>query len=468
MERPNVLILYTDQQRHDALGVNGNADIQTPVLDRLAREGVNFDHCFVQNPVCMPSRASFLSGRYPSSLGITHMGVPLPEDVVTLPHLLKPYGYRSANIGKLHFLPHANRDHRVPHPRYGFDHLEIADEPGTYEDAYRAWVASIAPEQLDGLSAGLPPGADVWYRALGLEDSVPHPHKWARQDYRGTTSFPAADDVTHTAFVAERTINFLQQEHGPFLCIAGFYSPHPPWIVPQRWLDLYDRQSLALPGFPPEVEARREAAGCTDDLLRSARHGYYAMVSEVDWHVGRLLQALEDRGLADNTIVILTSDHGEWLGEHLRWGKGYPGADAVSRVPLLVRWPAGKLHSGHRVSEVVEALDVLPSLLEMAGIQVPPHLQGSSLLPLLHGAQDDSQGSAMMEANGWKTLRTADFRYLVHDDGRESLRDLRADPREYHDVSGDRRYGEALSEHRHLLLQRLLSMERPLPRTWIY
>ena len=468
MERPNILILYTDQQRHDALGANGNADIKTPVLDRFAGEGVNFDHCFVQNPVCMPSRASFLSGRYPSSLGITHMGVPLPEDLVTLPHLLKPYGYRSANIGKLHFLPHANRDHRVPHPMYGFDHLEISDEPGTYEDAYRAWVASIAPEQLGGLSAGLPPGTEVWYRTLGVEDTVPHPHRWARQDYRDTVAFPAADDVTHSAFVAEQTINFLQQQRGPFLCISGFFSPHAPWIVPQRWLDLYDRQSLELPTFPAEVEARRKAAGFTDEMLRTARHGYYAMVSEVDWQVGRILQALEDRGLADNTIVILTSDHGEWLGEHLRWGKGYPGADAVSRVPLVVRWPGGNLQSGRRVSEIVEALDVLPTLLQLAGIQVPPHLQGSSLLPLLKGAQEDPRASAMMEANGWKTLRTADFRYLVHDDGQEKLWDLRADPREYHDVSGDHRFGEAVSEHRRLLLRRLLSMERPLPRTWIY
>ncbi|MCY4525785.1 MAG: sulfatase-like hydrolase/transferase, partial [Anaerolineaceae bacterium] len=184
MERPNILILYTDQQRHDALGINGNADIQTPVLDRLARDGVNFDHCFVQNPVCMPSRASFLSGCYPSSLGITHMGVPLPADVVTLPHLLRPYGYRSANIGKLHFLPHANRDHRVPHPMYGFDHLEISDEPGVYEDAYRAWVRSFAPEQLDELSAGLPPGAEVWRRTLGIPDEVRHPHAGSRKDFR--------------------------------------------------------------------------------------------------------------------------------------------------------------------------------------------------------------------------------------------------------------------------------------------
>ncbi len=468
MERPNILILYTDQQRHDALGINGNADIQTPVLDRLAREGVNFDHCFVQNPVCMPSRASFLSGCYPSSLGITHMGVPLPEDLVTLPALLNPYGYRSANIGKLHFLPHANRDHRVPHPAYGFDHLEISDEPGVYEDAYRAWVRAIAPDQLDRISAGLPPAAEVWRRTLGIHDGVRHPQATPRQDFRDAIPFAASDEVTHSAFVAEQTINFLQQQGGPFLCIAGFYSPHAPWIVPQRWLDIYERQGLALPEYPPEVEARREAEGFNDDLLRTARHGYYAMVSEVDWHVGRILQALEENGQADNTIVIFTSDHGEWLGEHLRWGKGWPGADAVSRVPLLVRWPAGNLESGRRVGEVVEAVDMLPTLLEAAGIQIPPHVQGNTLLALLRGAAEDPAASALMEARGWKTLRTADHRYLIHDDGRESLWDLKADPREYRDVAGDDSYRMVLAELRLLLLRRLLNMERPLPRSWTY
>ncbi len=468
MERPNILILYTDQQRHDALGANGNADIKTPNLDGLAAAGVNFDHCFVQNPVCMPSRASFMSGCYPSQLGITHMGVPLPEDIVTLPHLLKPYGYHSANIGKLHFLPHANRDHRVPHPAYGFDHLEISDEPGTYEDAYRAWVRSTAPGQLDRLSFGLPPGTDVWQRTMGIDDGVPHPQSGPRRDYRAAIPFPAGDEVTHTAFVAERTISFLRRQGGPFLCIAGFFSPHAPWIVPQRWLDCYERGPLALPKFPAEIEAKRAAAGFDDEQLRTARHGYYAMVSEVDWHVGRILQALEDSGQADNTIVLFTSDHGEWLGEHLRWGKGWPGADAVSRVPLLVRWPAGNLATGHRVSEIVEAVDVLPALLEAAGIQVPPHVQGSSLLPLLQGAPVDSSATAVMEANGWKTLRSAGFRYLLHADGRESLWDLEQDPREYHDVAGDDRYQDALADHRRLLLQRLLTMERPLPRTWIY
>ena len=151
-KRPNILLLMTDQQRWDAVGANGNPEIKTPHLDRMASQGASFDHFFVQNPVCMPSRVSMLTGQYCSTLRIFQNGAPVPEDTVTLPMLLGNYGYRSANIGKLHFLPHADRDHRDVHPPYGFDHLEISDEPGCYEDAYRAWVRKTAPDQLDLIS----------------------------------------------------------------------------------------------------------------------------------------------------------------------------------------------------------------------------------------------------------------------------------------------------------------------------
>jgi arylsulfatase A-like enzyme len=468
MRRPNILILYTDQQRWDALGVNGNPDIQTPNLDRLATEGVNFDHCFVQNPVCMPSRVSFLTGQYPSTLGITHMGVPVPEETITLPRLLKNYGYIAANIGKLHFLPHANRDHRLPYPSYGFDWLEIADEPGVYEDAYRAWVRQTRPDQLDFLSVGLPPATAIWYETMNIEDRVRHPSTGGRSDFKGAIPFPGEDGVTHSAFVAEQTIDFLRgQRHQPFLCIAGFYSPHAPWVVPQTFLDLYDRQSFRLPGYPLEIEAQGAYDRFPIEQLREARHGYYAMVSEVDHHVGRILDVLEETGQAQNTIVIFTSDHGEWLGEHLRYGKGYPAHDQCSRVPLIVRWP-GQIEAGHYVHHLVEAVDVLPTLLDCAAIQIPPHLQGRSLLRLLRGADRSVKSAALTEHAGWKSLRTERFRYIVHEDGRELLYDLQAEWGDYRDISTLPASRQTLTDLRHTLLQRLLEMERPRPRIWTY
>lgn len=480
MRRPNILILYTDQQRWDALGVNGNADIRTPHLDRLAAEGVNFDHHFVQNPVCMPSRASFLTGQYPATLGITHMGVPVPPETVTLPRMLRPYGYRSANIGKLHFVPHANRDHRALHPDYGFDQLEIADEPGPYEDTYRAWVRRKAPDQLDSISLGLPPHAETWRRTLGLRDEVVHPEE---RFPKRALPFRGRGDLTHTAFVAEQTIEFIGQERErPWLCVAGFYSPHAPWVAPREYLDRYDPARLTLPTFPPEIDARRgqsveatphDSAALTaaaDDELRAARHGYYAMVSEVDDWVGRILAQLAELGLAEETIVVFTSDHGEWLGEHLRYGKGYPGDDAVSRVPLIWRWPGGGFRTGRTCPAIVEAVDVVPTLLECAGIQAPPHLQGRSLAPLLAGDEAAARGrdSALMEHAGWKNLRTRRHRYVVEAGGKEALYDLARDPGEYTDLAGDPAQAGALAELRGRLLQRLIERERPLPRIWPY
>ena len=471
MNRPNILILYTDQQRSDALGANGNQDIITPNLDELAAHGMNFTHHFVQNPVCMPSRISMLSGRYPSSLGITHMGVPVPEDITNLPKILKQYGYRTANIGKLHFLPHANRDHKLPHPAYGFDHLEIADEPGVYEDAYRAWVRRKAPEQMDGISAGIPPATRVWQRALGIDDEIVHRgNPDGRHDFDSGIPFAAEDDLTHSAFVGEQTIEFIERSGDePFLCIAGFYSPHAPWMVPQKYLDLYDPEQLSLPEYPEHINQRRPkepAAPFSDAQLRRARQGYYAMVSEVDHYVGRILNSLEARGKRNNTIIVFTSDHGEWLGDHLRYGKGYPADDSVSRVPLIISAPGGKQAETHQ--GIVEAVDIVPTVLDLAGIQIPPFMQGESLAGIVDGFGRRHKEVALTEGTGWKCLRTAQYRYLVHADGREKLWDLRIDPGEYHDLATSGDYASALSDCRKTLVRRLLEIERPLPRSWTY
>jgi arylsulfatase A-like enzyme len=467
MKRPNILILYTDQQRWDALGANGNLEIKTPHLDQLAAEGVNFTHYFVQNPVCMPSRVSFLTGQYPSALRITHMGVPVPEDTITLPKMLKNYGYVSANIGKLHFLPHANLDHRNIHPDYGFDQLEISDEPGVYEDAYRAWVRSKMPEQLDNVSLGLPPAAETWMKTMRINDGIKHPEE---RFPKKAVPFPGDSEMTHTAFVAEQTLQFMEQNCGKsWLCVAGFYSPHSPWITPQKFLDMYDPGSLTIPKFPSEMEKKRsEQEDFSDPVLRSVRHGYYAMISEVDYQIGRILDSLEKFGLAEDTIVIFTSDHGEWLGEHLLYGKSYPGHDAVSRVPFIVRWPGGIKQKGRTVSEIVEAVDVVPTLLECAGIQAPAHLQGYSLKPLLEGKEPPCKKAALMEHAGWKNLRTERYRYVSEVSGKEMIFDLEKDPSGYVDLAADPEYARVLSEMRVIMLQRLLEMERPLPRTWAY
>lgn len=457
-QRPNILLIQTDQQRWDALGAAGNPDIHTPNLDALAERGAYFDHHFVQNPVCMPSRASMLTGRYPSDLGITHMAVPVPATVETLPRILRRYGYRTGLAGKLHFLPHANRDHREPHPNYGFDVMELSDEPGPYEDDYLAWVRARAPEFEDTVSLGLPPAAAQW-RGLMDDDANPPPE---RSDYSGPHPFPAPDELTHAAFVADRTMAFLDQQTPgtPFFAVAGFYAPHAPLVTPQRFLDLYDRETLT-------IRVRRDPNGpFSEGDLRRLAHGYYALVSEVDHHVGSILDHLEQLGLIDSTIVVFTSDHGEWLGHNGRVAKGYPADDAVARVPLIVSGPgiAPSTHSG-----IIESVDIVPTVLDLAAVNIPTHVQGRSAASLLRdGATPPLRDSALVEHTGWRSLRTERFHYVIHDDGEEHLWDLASDPAETDDVALDPRYVGEIARLRHLMLTRIITAHAPTPRTWPY
>jgi arylsulfatase A-like enzyme len=327
-------------------------------------------------------------------------------------------------------------------------------------------VQRVAPEELDAVSLGLPPATEVWQRTMGIDDGIGPPEE---RFPKRPIPFRARSDLTHTAFVAEQTMAYLEDHRdSPFFCIAGFYSPHSPWVAPQEFIARYDPRALTLPRFPPAVDAQRTEGHYSDDELRAARQGYYAMVSEVDHHVGRIMDHLDALDLSGNTIVIYTSDHGEWLGEHLRYGKGHPGHDCISRVPFVIRWPDEIAYPGRTSHEMIEAIDIVPTLLECAGIPTPGYLQGQSLVPLLAATERDGRSSALTEGEGWKTLRLGSQRYVVEADGREALYDLERDPCAYDDVSADRAYHDALMLARHALLARLLARERPLRREWAY
>ena len=465
MKRPNILLVHTDQQRWDALGANGNPDIQTPHLDRLAARGCNFRSHFVQNPVCMPSRISMMTGQYPSTLGLQHMAVPVPEDTETLQTLLKRYGYHTALIGKLHYLPHACRDHRAPHPQYGFDHMELSDEPGCYEDAYYHWVKRRAPDQVDRISPGLPPATEWWYRAVGFRDGVRHPDE---RFPKRAIEFAADAELTHTAFVGEQTLEYIRaHSHETFFCFAGFYAPHSPFVAPRRALDLYDPATFRMPVFPPDIEAKRHDDFFSDAEIRSCMHGYYAMVSEVDRYVGLMVDELERCGIADNTVVVFTSDHGEWLGEHLRYGKGFPAADCVSRVPLIIDDPQRRDCRGMTNDEIVESIDIVPTLLASAGIPPPRHLQGRDLFDA-DAAAGRTAPIAITEMTGWKAARVPGYRYIMRAGGEELLFDLEKDPGEYRNVAGEPEYAGIKAELRGRLLARLVEAERPKPLVWAY
>ncbi len=453
MRRPNILILYTDQQRYDAVGANGNPEIKTPNLDRLAAEGINYSRFFVQGPVCMPSRMSFLSGLYPSTLGVSNGGIPMLESVPTVATMFGQYGYVTANIGKLHFLPKLGRDSREAHPSYGFDHLEVADGGGKPGDAYTAWKSRKAS-----------PAEAGWF--------IEKPEKPSEEESKqggGETiikAYSGSKDSTFSAFVAEQTIGFMRcHRHQPFLCIGSFIKPHPPWIVPQEFLDLYDPAKLTPTQYPADWQERRTPGRFDDATLRRSKQGYYACVSEVDYYVGQILACLKELDLERETIVVFTSDHGEWLGEYLKFQKGYPADDAVSRVPCIIRNGQGG-PAGVRIDDIVEALDIVPTVLSWAGIQPPPHLQGRPLE--LDGRSEAPRTSALTEGGGWKTLRLDQTRYLCHGDGREMLHDLSKPFGQYKDVAADPEYAAALMTARKELSCRLIQRERFRPRIAAY
>ncbi|HBE00978.1 MAG TPA: hypothetical protein DC049_00670, partial [Spirochaetia bacterium] len=238
-DRPNILLLYTDQQRLDTIAACGGKYAVSPGLDRLCAQGVRFSNFYVQNPVCMPSRMSFLTGRYCSSLGIGCNGIPFPASAHSLNMLLSSYGYETAQIGKLHFQPHALRDHRNPHPVYGFDTFILSDEPGCYDDAYTKWVEAVASEEVKGIRTSLPPAA-LFYGKTSYSDVPRNTHE--------PYIFESSEDLTHSSFVAAETIRFLKKPHsGPFFAIAGFYAPHTPVNPPRRYVEMFNEKDMGFP-----------------------------------------------------------------------------------------------------------------------------------------------------------------------------------------------------------------------------
>ena len=454
MDRPNILWMWTDQQRWDALGAFGNPHVSTPNLDKLAGSGALFSRAYCNNPVCMPSRMSALSGRYPEALGVGVNGIEMPEDVPCLHNVLGDAGYHTTNLGKLHFKNHSNRDHREPHPSYGFSEILISDEPGCYPDPYLAWVRAKAPDQVENCMCSTPPAWDG-------EPVEKHP--------RGTHEpyvFEGPENLTHSAFVADMTIDYLRRRRKEerFFAIAGFYAPHCPLNPPQRFLDMYDPASLP----PPQMnEDERERLGLSDEEWRKVKAYYYALVTHVDEQVGRILAALDQFGLRENTLVIFTSDHGEHLGDHGLVQKGPPGFESCARVPLILSMP-GRIPAGARHDELVELVDLAPTVLETCGLQTPPFMQGRSLLPLLEGREYAPRSSAYMYwkipfGSHWRALRTERFKYCVSGDGQELLYDLEADPAELRNVVDEEGCSAALGECRRELISRTFGAESQYP-----
>lgn len=458
MKRPNILLIYTDQQRLDTLSYLNKIDsskniaIETPNIDSLAEDGAFFTNYYVNNPVCAPSRMSFLTGLYPSQIGVGDNGYVLPQGIQHLGNILKPYGYTTAQIGKIHFEPHVRRNHEDPPLTFGFDTAIISDEPGCYNDAYTKWVEAIDSSELDKVRTSLPPAGynynKINYSIQGREVHEPY-------------SFEGSENLTHSKFVTEETIEFINQqnENKPFFCISGFYSPHPPLNPHSKYLSKVIVENIQKPKVSKDEEIMDFLKDLSDDEWINIRKHYLALVSELDECVGRIISSLSNKGLEDNTIIIFTSDHGEYLGDHGKVQKGMPGYDCIVNVPFIIKTPNGK----HQiVNEMCEGIDFVPTILDFCGIQKPKNLLGKSLLLLLQGKVSVHKENIFCERfydnqSAEYMIKTNEYKYCVMKD-KEFLFDVKQDPDELNNIVLDKKYQIILSNMRALLIQKLSSI----------
>ncbi len=460
-KRPNVVLIYTDQQRFDSIKANGNEYAITPHLDTLIQEGANFTNYYVNNPVCMPSRMCMMTGQYPSQLGIGDNGIPLPENEKTIAHYLKQYDYKCSQIGKLHFLPHTNRKHTDLHPLYGFDSLIISDEPGCYDDAYIKWVESKDPTQVEKVRVGLPSEGKVYGQPIySIHERSPH------QPY----IFEGKDDFTHSCFVKEEVCQYIKnhkQSQQPFFVVAGFYAPHAPINPPKKYLDMYDIENMPLPKRSKEDDILMEKLlgenwnkrleHITPEKWKEIYASYLALTTHVDDCIGDILKEL--KSIENETLIIFTSDHGEYLGDHGRVHKGMPGHDCIINVPLIVKY-SGQIQPGVQIDGLCEAVDILPTILDYACIQKPSYLKGISLKPLIEQKIDSIKDSIIIEymsENNFNevTVRTTDYKYYVNTKGQEILYDMKKDPFELNNIAYVEEYKEIKSLMRFEMIKKM-------------
>lgn len=377
---PNVLLICVDDLK-PLLGCYGDTVVKSPNIDRLAERGVRFERAYCNQAVCAPSRNALLTGLRPQTLGIYDLGTNFRKavpDAVTLPQYFKAHGYHTEGLGKIYHTGHGNQDDAAswsaPHWRSKVVGYALAD--------------SRAPRGLT--------------REEALFSNVPA--KKANRLPRGA-AYEAAD-VPDTAYpdgqLAEEAIRRLERAvkspDQPFFIAVGFVKPHLPFCAPKKYWDLYDRASFAVAerqippeGAPPFAptnwgELRNysnipDTGPLSDDLQRTLIHGYHAATSYVDAQVGRVLDALDQSGLAENTIIVLWGDHGWHLGDHGMWCK-HTNYEQAARIPLIVVVP-GLTKRGAVADSLVESVDIYPTLCKLAGLPVPEGLDGSSFLAAL-------------------------------------------------------------------------------------
>lgn len=363
-KRPNVLWICTDQQRWDTIACLGNVHIRTPEIDRLVKSGTAFTKAFCQSPICTPSRSSFLTGMYPSAVhGCCNGNDRWAEAAPLVTKLLADAGYRCGLAGKLHL---AGCHGRV--------------EPRPEDDGYSEFYWSHS-------------NRDMWPEGHAYSDWVKDKGGDLGSLYRENGNM--SPELHQTKFCTEKAIEFIDQEHNqPWLMSVNIFDPHLPFDPPSEYRDRLDTEAMPDPLFREsdleiqkslkEVDFQSTALRPEDFQAKDKIASYYAMIEQIDEHVGRLLDCLEESGQLENTLVIFMSDHGEMLGDHGLISKGCRFYEGLVHVPLVFSWP-GVVEVGKQVDALVELTDIGPTLLDYAGLEVPSRMTGRSLRTMLEG-----------------------------------------------------------------------------------
>ena len=495
--RPNVLLVVTDQQRYDTLGCYHNPHIDTPNLDRFAENGVLFENGYCQSPVCTPSRASFLTGRYPRTTRCRANGQSMPPGERLISRVLADHGYYCSLTGKLHLAPcgptacpiHEKRiddgftDFHWAHNPSGIGNAGLPESGGTYwsGNEYSHWLFKQGKkyQSTDFDSKG--------YVKTGMDETC-HFTKWCIDN--------AVDWIRYSAEEKRQMPDFPSP---PWFYSINLFDPHHAFDPPKRLLEKYLKRAdkLPLPAYlPGELKNKtifqkldhKNAYNntstphhfsfdeMTDREHRMIKAAYYAMIELIDIQFGRLMDTLEETGQSDNTIVIFTSDHGEMLGDHGIYLKGPYFYEGMSHVPLLISWK-DHFPGGRRLNTLTELTDLVPTIEEFCLGRIEPGVQGRSLAGILTGDQDpDSHRESIYceycEAMPWHTNPEA-YGSMVYD-GRYKLArycsskegelyDLRADPNEFCNLWDSPDHKDVKIHMLEILADRLVETVDPLP-----
>jgi arylsulfatase len=426
--RPNVLIVHTDEQRIDCLGAYGNSEIRTPAIDALAADGVRFTHTFCPYPVCTPSRYSFLSGLWVHE----HQGwsnrSTLRSGTETFASILRQAGYRTKAVGKMHFTP--------TYLDVGFDEMELAEQdgPGRFDDDYHRYLKSL--DLMD---------------ALDIQDQRSEYRAKAPAQYWETFGAQRSnllEEHHSTTWIAERALRTLERwTPSGNLLMVGFIKPHHPFDPPPPWDSRYDPvKTPLLPGWldkplPRDIETNAgyfAHTGLTAQALRRVTAYYYATISQIDFHVGRMMKLLKGKRLYDNTLVIFTADHGDYMGFHHLLLKSNIMYDPVVKVPLIVKYPRN-VARGSTSDALVSTVDVAPTILRQAGCRAGQNMRGLNL------AEHEQRGIIFAESGSQLMARTLHYKLIIRTPAEKSLFfDLEKDPFELTDLFGNPRYRQEI------------------------